>query len=395
MLFLLYCLDLQIFMQVRLSGSPSPSEIIGRDAIIAELWLRIQQGSVVITAERRMGKTSIIQKMNAQRPINIIGDYQDLEGITSPEGLVRSIYHKVYEVLSGQRQLKQGLQNLFKDWSGEKLPQPKISWQQNLELIIRDLSKQLEPEEVWVFFWDELPLAIDNIRRDHGNSTAMSVLDTFRSIRQTYHNIRMVYTGSIGLHHVLGELRSAGYKNSPVNDMYPLTLPPLSNEDAMDLAQQLLIGEGIATEGLTEISEAIVQAVDQIPFYIHHLVASLKNQSQPLTVITVAKTLAKSLEDVNVWELGDYAERIQKYYLEDKYEMAIQTLDELSMIDQTRSFSELLKLVGDQVSVTEKENFRQVLKLLILDHYISRNSDGNYYFRLQLIKKYWQTQRRG
>jgi hypothetical protein len=357
-------------MQVRLSGNPNPNEIVGRDVIIAELWQRIQQGSVVITAERRMGKTSIIQKMNAQRPTNIIGDYQDLEGVTSPEGLVRSIYHKVYEVLSGQRQLKQGLQNLFKDWSGEKLPQPKIGWQQNLELIIRDLSKPLDPEEVWVFFWDELPLAIDNIRRDHGNSTAMSVLDTFRSIRQTYHNIRMVYTGSIGLHHVLGELRSAGYKNSPVN-------------------------EGIATEGLTEISEVIVQAVDRIPFYIHHLVASLRSQPQPLTVIAVTQTLAKSLEDVNVWELGDYAERIQKYYLEDKYEMAIQTLDELSIIDQTRSFSELLKLVGDQVSVTEKENFRQVLKLLILDHYISRNSDGNYYFRLQLIKKYWQTQRRG
>jgi hypothetical protein len=382
-------------MQVRLSGNPSPNEIVGRDAIIAELWVRIQQGSVVITAERRMGKTSMIQKMNAQRPINIIGDYQDLEGVTSPEGLVRSIYHKVYEVLSGQRQLKQGLQNLLKDWSGEKLPQPKISWQQNLELIIKDLSQQLEPEEVWVFFWDELPLAIENIRRDHGNSAAMSVLDSFRAIRQTYHNIRMIYTGSIGLHHVLGELRSAGYRNSPINDMYSLNLPPLAEEDAVDLAQQLLIGESIATEGLNEVSTAIVQSVDRIPFYIHHLVASLKSQPQPLTVLDVTKVLSRSLEDINAWELGDYAERIQKYYLEDKYELAIQTLDELSMTDHTLSFSALLLLVGNQVSVTEKEKFRQILNLLILDHYISRDSDGNYYFRLQLIKKYWQTQRRG
>jgi hypothetical protein len=382
-------------MQVRLSGNPNPNEIVGRDGIIAELWQRIRQGSVVITAERRMGKTSIIQKMNAQRPSNIIGDYQDLEGVTSPEGLVRSIYHKIYEVLSGQRQLKQGLQNLFKDWSGEKLPQPKISWQQNLEVIIKDLSEQLEPEELWVFFWDELPLAIENIRRDHGNSTAMSVLDNFRSIRQTYHNIRMVYTGSIGLHHVLGELRSAGYRNAPINDMYSLNLPPLAEEDAMDLAQQLLIGESLATAGLTEVSTAIVQAVDRIPFYIHHLVASLKNQQQPLTVLAVTEVLSKSLEDINVWELGDYAERIEKYYLEDKYELAIQTLDELSITDRTLSFSELLQLVGNQVSVTEKEKFRQVLKLMILDHYIARDSAGSYGFRLQLIKRYWQIQRRG
>jgi hypothetical protein len=52
-------------MRVRLSGNPRPEDVIGRDQIIASLWERLAQGSAVITAERRMGKTSVIQKMNA------------------------------------------------------------------------------------------------------------------------------------------------------------------------------------------------------------------------------------------------------------------------------------------------------------------------------------------
>ncbi len=47
-------------MQVRLSGNPNPDEVMGRDDIIAELWQRLEQGSVVITAEplyRRLSRS--------------------------------------------------------------------------------------------------------------------------------------------------------------------------------------------------------------------------------------------------------------------------------------------------------------------------------------------------
>ncbi len=387
-------------MQVRLSGNPNPDEVIGRDAVITELWQRLKQGSVVITAERRMGKTSVIQKMNAQQPPGFIGDYQDLEQISSPDDLVRHIYNKICDVLSTQQQFKQKLQNLLRDWGGEKflsvgLPQPKISWQQNLQIIMKDLSAQLDPEEVWVFFWDELPLAVENIRRECGESAAMSVLDNFRAIRQTYRNIRMVYTGSIGLHHAIAKLRDAGYNNAPINDMYQLNLPPLEDRDALDLVQQLLIGENIVTASLNEVSAEIVKAVNGIPFYIHHVVDRLKGKSRPVEVTDVMVVISKSLEQVNVWDLGDYEERIQKYYLEGNYNLALQALDTLAFAERSLSFGDLLNLVKLEIPIADKEVFRKVLKLLEQDHYIVREVGGGYYFRFQLIKKYWQIQRCG
>jgi hypothetical protein len=385
-------------MRVRLSGNPSPEDVIGRDQIIASLWERLAQGSAVITAERRMGKTSVIQKMNAQQPPNFVGDYQDLEEISTPEELVRNIYNKICEVLSTQQRFKQVLQNLLKDWGGEKflsvgLPHPKISWQQNLQIIIKDLSSQLDPNEIWIFFWDELPLALEKIRVNSGASAAMSVLDNFRSIRQTYNNIRMVYTGSIGLHHVIGKLRDAGYTNSPINDMYKLNLPPLANEDALYLAQQLLIGENIATTSITEVGNGIVEAVNGIPFYIHHVVDLLNGRSSPVDILDISAAITNALEEVNVWELGDYEERIQKYYLENNYKLALLALDKLAISEKLLSFTELLDLAKAEIDVVDKEDFRKVLKLLEQDHYVSREIGGGYYFRFQLVKKYWQIQR--
>jgi hypothetical protein len=385
-------------MRVRLSGNPRPEDVIGRDQIIASLWERLAQGSAVITAERRMGKTSVIQKMNAQQPPNFVGDYQDLEEISTPEELVRNIYNKICEVLSTQQRFKQVLQNLLKDWGGEKflsvgLPHPKISWQQNLQIIIKDLSSQLDPNEIWIFFWDELPLALEKIRVNSGASAAMSVLDNFRSIRQTYNNIRMVYTGSIGLHHVIGKLRDAGYTNSPINDMYKLNLPPLANEDALYLAQQLLIGENIATTSITEVGNGIVEAVNGIPFYIHHVVDLLNGRSSPVDILDISAAITNALEEVNVWELGDYEERIQKYYLENNYKLALLALDKLAISEKLLSFTELLDLAKAEIDVVDKEDFRKVLKLLEQDHYVSREIGGGYYFRFQLVKKYWQIQR--
>lgn len=385
-------------MRVRLGGNPNPSEVIGRDQIIASLWERLAQGSVVITAERRMGKTSVIQKMNAQQPPNFVGDYQDLEEVSTPEDLVRNIYNKICEVLSTQQRFKQLFQNLLKDWGGEKflsvgLPHPKISWQQNLQVIIKDLSSQLDPNEIWIFFWDELPLAVEKIRVNSGASAAMSVLDNFRAIRQTYNNIRMVYTGSIGLHHVIGKLRNAGYINSPINDMYKLNLPPLANEDALYLAQQLLIGENIVTTSIMEVGNGIVEAVNGIPFYIHHVVDLLNGRSSPVDIVDIDGAITNALEEVNVWELGDYEERIQKYYFESNYKLALLALDKLAFSEKLLSFTELLDLAQAEINDVGKEEFRKVLKLLEQDHYVSREVGGGYYFRFQLVKKYWQIQR--
>jgi hypothetical protein len=48
------------FMRTNPGGGLAPEEVVGRDALIADLWDKLERHSVMMTAERRMGKTSVL-----------------------------------------------------------------------------------------------------------------------------------------------------------------------------------------------------------------------------------------------------------------------------------------------------------------------------------------------
>jgi hypothetical protein len=386
------------FMRTNPGGGLAPEDVVGRDALIADLWDKLERHSVMMTAERRMGKTSVLRKMLAQQPQGVTAFYWDLENIRSPEALVREIFNKVSEDLGNSQKWQGKVQQLLKNWGlgGEKiagvsLPKPDLTWQQHLQGMVRDLSAQVEDRERWLFLFDELPLAIDNIRQDQGASIAMEVLDTLRAIRQDYPQIRMVYTGSIGLHHVVAELRKQGYRNAPTNDLPPVEVEPLAEYDAWRLAQDLLIGEKVATDDLAAVSQAIASAVDGNAFYIHHCVARLKGIAQPIDVARVAAMLQAAVRQYDVWDLGYFVKRIGSYY-GDNAKLALLALDELAPASAL-TIGDWWNRVSIQTPDLDKEAFRSTLNLLEQDHYICRNDAGAYRFRFSLVQRYWHQQR--
>jgi len=53
-------------MKANPGGQIAIEDVVGRDQLIQTLWDTLEGTSVIMTAERRIGKTSIIRKMNAQ-----------------------------------------------------------------------------------------------------------------------------------------------------------------------------------------------------------------------------------------------------------------------------------------------------------------------------------------
>jgi len=393
-------------MRTNPGGILAPEQVVGRNQLIADLWDMLERHSVMMMAERRMGKTSVLKKMLAQQPEGVTAFYWDLEKVRSPEALVREIFNKVSEVLGVPQRFQGGLQKFLSIWGGEKiaamsLPKPDFSWQQHLQGMVRDLSSQVEAQELWLFLFDELPLAIDNIRQDIGASAAMEVLDTLRSIRQDYPQIRMVYTGSIGLHHVVAELKSKGYRNAPTNDMRSVAIEPLTETDASDLAKKLIIGERIDTDNLEQVSLTIVSLVDAIPFYIHHSVSQLveiyrsasrkKGMTSPITVAKVEEMIQQSIRQCDTWDMYHYEERIVSYYGE-KANLALLALDLLASKVALPEI-EWRDMVFERMQDLDTEIFRSTLKLLERDHYICQNEAGLYIFRFSLVRRYWHQQR--
>ena len=91
-------------------------------------------------------------------------------------------------------------------------------WKQVLGDTVAHLDEIGAIERV-VFLWDELPWMLEIIASQNPQE-AMELLDTLGALRQQHaEKIRMVFTGSLGLHHIVRGLKEQGYNNTPVNDM--------------------------------------------------------------------------------------------------------------------------------------------------------------------------------
>jgi AAA+ ATPase superfamily predicted ATPase len=394
-------------MKANPGGQIDSADIIGRDAVITELWERLAQQSIVLTAERRMGKTTIIKQMVKEGGAEVFPIYRDLEKVVSPAEFVSNILTDVSAYHSGIKSIEELFGKFTKNFAGWqigniiKIPESSTDrWKEILENAIEYVMSHPLSVDDWegqqkgkrmIFFWDELPMMLDNfLKRENGALVAMEVLDTLRALRQTYPELRMVYTGSIGLHHVISKLKDAGYNNAPTNDMYTYDLQPLDASDAIDLATRLLEGENVATTDRSAVATEISQQVDRIPFYIHHSILKLKSLRQEISPDLVKAQIDLVLCDPNPWDMNHYQERIKTYYRDGSDKIALAILDTIA--ESTIGLS--LEQIRDRnLAIPDLEMFRTVLKLLRQDGYLVMNIDKTYSFRYGFIQRYWQYQR--
>ena len=376
-------------------GQISPEEVVGREDLIKSLWERLRQQSLIFSGERRIGKSSILKKMTTEAPDDMLPIYRDLEGIVTPIEFVEAVWQDTETYLReiGQaRRVREYISELSGSYfDGYQFPEIAADhWKTLLIKTIEDLVT-LQDKQL-ILIWDEMPHMLGNF----SDQVAMSVLDNLRSLRQTYPDVRMIFSGSIGLHHIIKNLQKAGYSNDPTNDMYPIEGQPLSLPEATRLAIALLQGEEISVVDLEQTAEDIASAVDCIPFYIHHLVNQFKDTEGEITPQTITETVNKCLRSpLNLWKMDHYRERIDNYYSEEQKPYALEILDILS-INPATSFSRLWQYLKTEPGTKDKEMARTVLRLLIKDYYLVQedNLSGSMYtFRYQLVRRYWQISR--
>jgi hypothetical protein len=382
-------------MKTSPGGALAPNEVMGRDRLIEKIWSILERQSLVLTAERRMGKTSIVKKMEAEPWSGMRVFFRDLEALRSPLEFVDCVFQDVRADLSRKERAMNRVREFMEqvggvEVKGLKLPkQVEPHWKTILTKTMEDLAEH--QEGLLIFCWDEIPMMLDNIKREQSETVAMEVLDTLRSLRQMVPTVRMVFTGSIGLHHVITRLKEKGYANAPTNDMFTEDVSPLAFEDACALARGLLAGEGIVVENGEGLGEAIARSVDCFPYYIHHVVDALRWTKESRTVERVNEIVSANLcDDANRWDMAHYRERIDTYYSGVEQTLALGILDELAATDIPLPLRELLDRLDVQGTSQEPELGRKVLMLLGRDHYVVKQKDGSYRFKFSLIQRYWR-----
>ncbi|MEL6107313.1 MAG: hypothetical protein AAFU85_14840 [Planctomycetota bacterium] len=389
----------------------SPENVVGRDALINRIWKKLDRGSIRFTAERRVGKTTVMIKMAAEPRPGFEVLFLELEGIDSPERFVELLINRVKPLLSKSAKALGWWDSFWGAIGGTevagvfKLPTSgsKIGWQATLVKALEGVCEHQSDKTV-LLLMDELPYMLQKIGASEGQKTlALTLLDTLRSIRQQHQNLRMVFAGSVGLHHVVADLKQGSLASQPTNDMPLIEIRALSQPDAVTLASRLLNDEAVelAADQERATLERLVTLTDGVPFYIEAVCSRLGELEGSVDIETVDQIILQQLtSDHDPWEMEHFRERLGTYYggtIEDTSgvtirdeEIARALLDYLSIIEEPQSIDQLWSAVKGTFKITDRNHIVEMLRSLALDHYLESNTAKRYSFRFPLIQRWWK-----
>ncbi|MDA3833512.1 MAG: hypothetical protein PF495_08955 [Spirochaetales bacterium] len=284
--------------------------VVGRDRLIQKIWNMLKSDSVEFTAERRIGKTTVMQKMEAETPHGVIATYLDLEKVDTPQRFVEVLLEKISGLLPKTAVAKISFQGLLEALGGTevagivKIPAvEKRDWQSALEKTLACICEH-HGDSMILFLFDELPYMLQKISNREAKegievNSALAILDSLRAIRSEQRNLRMIYSGSVGLHHVIQALRGSEYASQPLNDMETVEIGPLSRLDAEKLAERWLKEEEVKYDDLKDVVQVLVEQADCVPFYIERVVKRLALADEMVSSESVKKQILTNLTDDN------------------------------------------------------------------------------------------------
>ena len=380
-------------------------KIFGRNEIVERMRKRLESKSIIFAAERRVGKTTVLTLLQENHSDECIMIYRDLEKIKTAEQLEREVYKSVRDYLSSKEKVKLKALDKFKE-EVAKLETKygsydyKSNWQESLEEAIRALCSSTEKRIV--FLWDEIPYMLQNIYfMDQKNNTnnSLTIVDTLRTLRNEIPNLRFVFTGSIGLHHIERSI-TQGTTSAPFNNMDTIELRPLSPDGAYEMTQHLLKEESICQKCPDEIVYSIMNRCDRIPFYIERVIKRLY-EIESLTIDAVENQIDLMIaDDRNELEMEHFEKRLSVYYAGEIFDIDGQKIPiskiakylvtHIAFAKEPMSIEECDQALKGHFKFDDIDVISGLLKALAKDYYIVADTDKRYRFKFSIIQQWWQ-----
>ena len=342
-----------------------PANFVGRTAITSQARKRLQVGAnLLLTDPRRMGKTFWMHTF-AAREKRFHCYFIDYEGVfTVNDFLIRTADTLVKGGKLPSRAF-QKLKTIFDNCDIEissPITIKSYHRQTSPHVLLTDILSTLDGEEndvIPLVMMDEVPMAVNNIAEREGAGAAEEILQPLRALRQKTTRVRWIVTGSVGFHHVL---RKTNMTQGVLNDLESLPLGPLPRDEADELARRLLLGVG--QEPLDDVVNELVAASGGIPFLLHKLVGALAQRCYTaFSPSDVRECFENFIDDPDEFRWFEhYLTRVTPHYGE-RAQVADQILRQT--LSQTNEWIPV-------DSLTQGEDFSDVLEDLVKDHYLER-----------------------
>ena len=355
------------------TGKLDPKDLVGRRSVIDLCWTRLDGGSsLLLTGERRIGKSSVAQHLAYQARAGWVVVYIDVEAIDSVEKLIRAIVNAVSKAEALPRKLRNGVVSLLDRIDGASVLGAEVNLKDRVTResydVLDELIRRVTKSNKLLLILDELPILAKTLAENSSTKEALLLLRTLRALRSHHKNLRQLLCGSIGLHHLLA---NSSEITAAVNDLFTIPIGTLEKPEAIELAQRLLLGIDRTVALDDPLLEAIVEATDGIAFYEHHLVATLQlGGAITLDAVKAARKIGVGSSD-DPWKTVHYVKRIEEYFGPDA-DLATAILDGVAKSGaKGLTVDEVLTSLSVSLGCSVDRHFvLSLIHRLRLDHYV-------------------------
>jgi hypothetical protein len=399
-------------MKANPGGTVTGDAILGRDTETNGNWNILEKRSVILTAERRVGKTCVLRKMQENPKNEWIPLLCFVEDARHPIDCVEKIFREAErnEAQSTKGRWLTRVRTVYgklaasTEIGGWKLPTIQADWKQLLNSLIEDVAENTGNKMLVML--DEFPMMIANIidtpKPGDGASVAMEFLDALRAIRQRFepsNQVRFLFSGSIGLHLILEDLKANhGYKGNPTNDMTVIALGGMRREDVRLMCTKYLDEEGIDRPDAVAFEDQMFRRTDGLPLYVQYVCERFQDaRKEEVRPIDIDETVRRMMDSREVEWFSNAADRIDGYYAKLKRDrLASTVLKHLSHTTDYVAEKDIVDHLRAQMTVERDEIVVDTLDLLYQDNYLVRDTSSGgrrYRFRYELMRWWWEINR--
>lgn len=379
-------------------GQPvSGTDYFERPAITNLIYRRLATGSsLFMAAPRRVGKTSIMYHLRDKPRPGYTFLYVNTESVDSSEIYFKLLFDALLNSKAVGRKVKlsQKVKDLFENVTNRVKSVGAFSVEIALQNkpkekyadIFLELMKKLDTEEGrMVIMIDEFPTTIENIHQKESAIEAVLFLRLNRNIRQqSAGGIQFIYTGSIGLPHIVNRLDVP----ESVNDLNPVEVPPLSLEEGLQFTSRLLNAAKVPFSD-SALNYLLVKIKWLMPFFIQLSVLELVDLYDASPSEINEKTVDEAFERIcnrrNNFHFNSYFKRLKDCFSAGEYNLAMEILDAVSNKDKIEK-----QVLFNSLSIVEsnKRDAYTLIEALVYDGYIKEV--GNYFsFNSPILQRWW------
>jgi len=370
-------------------------DCFGRSREISELWREFSYGkNLLMLAPRRIGKTVVLNELkNSASENGFTAILIDVEGYSDEKAFFRDCCLSIQNEFSvGERLIEQFNRRLSSLINGSDAPSAdwkellaKTDWKEFADQLLASLDTFEGPEK-WVILIDELPIFVSALDKSSGEGTMSGFLYWLRAMRQKYKNIRWMYTGSVGLDAVARRNNIEG----ALNDLQSYTLSPFSMDTACEFID--FVASRRSNTVQREARDLLIERLSWLsPYYLERVVeaaciASSENDVLGVPAITQAIDHLLDLPQRTYW--SSWGEHLNRNFPEPERSHLYKILECVCKSDAAVSESHILGVLNASSIEISSSNARDFLHTLCSDGYL-RTINGNYEFRMSLLKEWW------